>query len=67
MAYGSVVTQTIRTYTGEVINEEFEYFKRKQEFGVVSINVLNKICNYWNAYQTDVDEVISWFKIAKNK
>lgn len=67
MAYGSVVTQTVRTYTGEVIKEEFEYFKRRQEFGVVSINVLNKICNYWNAYQTNIDEVISLVKIHKNR
>jgi len=67
MAYGSVVTQTVRTYTGEVINEEFEYFKRKQEFGVVSLNVLNRVCNYWNAHQTNIDEVISLVKIHKNK
>ena len=69
LIYGSVITQYIQKYryTKRVVREEFEYFKNSTFFRQVSLEALTELCDYWMAYPSKIDSVVSQYSITRNK
>lgn len=57
MAFAPVYTEYRNVSSGNVVKEEFEYFKQRYQFSRVSLQTLNALCDYWMAYKTNVDQV----------
>lgn len=67
LTYGSVVTRYTEKYTGKFVRDEFDHFKKEHKFLQVSLGTLNQVCNYWEAYKVNIDQVYSGYAINRKR
>lgn len=67
MVYGSVVTRYTEKYTGKFVRDEFNHFEKKHQFVQVSLSTLQNACDYWEAYNINVNQVFTQYAVGKKR